>query len=522
MLETLSQGFRTAKNLLSKQAELNERNIDEALREVRVSLLEADVEYNVVKQFLERVKEKALGKQVLTSVKDKSGQRHKLGPAEHFVGICYEELEALMGPVDTSIQLSKPIGTIMMVGLQGSGKTTTTGKLAQYLKKKDLRPLLVAADIYRPAAVQQLKVLGEQLQVPVFADPALLPPQLCQQALVKAKELQCNVVIFDTAGRLAIDDELMRELESIKALTKPDNIFLVVDAMIGQDAVRTAAEFNRRLSIDGFILTKLDGDARGGSALSIKEVTGKPIKFLGMGEKLGNLEEFRPQGLASRILGMGDIVSLVKDFEEHVDQDKAEQDAMRMLKGKFTLQDFLEQLSVIKKMGSFQSVIDKMPGMSEMLPAGKTVDDREFVKFESIVHSMTPKERVYPELVEKQRSRKKRIALGCGRKESDVDSLLKRFGMMKTMFQAIGTQPGLLGRLPGFKQLGQMANMAKAMKGAQGMGFGAGGPMGMMPPGFGQPMRAATSAGAGAINNKDKKDKRKQQKMARKKNKKKK
>ncbi len=507
MFETLSKGFRTARQTLSGQAELNEHNIDNALREVRVSLLEADVEYNVVTRFLDRVKTKALGKQVATMLKDKTGQRLYVKPAEHFVGICYEELEALMGPVDTSIKLSKPIGTIMMVGLQGTGKTTTAGKLAQYLLKKQLKPMLVAADIYRPAAVLQLKVLGDSLQIPVFADPSLLPPQLCAQALIKAKEWQCNVVIFDTAGRLAIDDELMHELEEIKRLTKPDNVFLVVDAMVGQDAVRAAAEFNKRLDVDGFILTKLDGDARGGAALSIKEITNKPIKFLGMGEKLANLEEFRPQGLASRILGMGDIVSLVQDFEEHVSEEKAEQDAKRMLKGQFTLQDFLDQLSLLKKMGPLQSIMEKMPGMSEMLPQGG-VNEREFVKLESIVQSMTAEERVRPELIERQKKRRKRIAQGSGRKEAEVDALLNKFSMMRTLLQTLGKRPGLLGQLPGFKQLGQMANMAKDFGGLLGNTQGS----------FLSAPRAVTSANFKS--SKDKKDKRKREKTARKKNKK--
>jgi signal recognition particle subunit SRP54 len=516
MLETVTKGFRNAKLLLQGKAELSESNIESALAEVRSSLLEADVEFGVVKTFLARVKEQAIGKEVAL----RSSGAKKISAADHFIGICSQELERLMGPVDTAIKLSQPIGTIMMVGLQGSGKTTTTGKLALFLQKKKWRPLLVAADIYRPAAVEQLKVLGKSLGVPVYSEEGVAPPELCKRALQKAKEHQCNVVIFDTAGRLAIDETLMQELEAIKTNVKPDSIYLVVDAMIGQDAVRTAAEFNRRLSIDGFILTKLDGDARGGAALSIKEVTGKPIKFLGMGEKLQNLEEFRPQGLASRILGMGDIVSLVKDFEEHVDHEKAEKDAARMLKGQFTLTDFIEQLAVIKKMGPLQDLMAKMPGMSEMIPPGTQVDDRELVKIEAMVHSMTLAERRRPDLIEKQKNRRKRIALGSGRKEAEVDSLLKRFAMMKQMFSMIGTNPGLLGRLPGFKQIGQMAKLSKAMGGG-GMGlppgFGAG-----MPAGFGHApsfgMSAASAGGARAT--KDKKDKRKREKAARKKNKK--
>ena len=511
MLEIVSKGFRTARNLLSGQAELSEINIDNALKEVRTALLEADAGFHVVNQFLARVKTKALGKQVVTHTTDQSGLRIKIKPAEHFIKICYEELEALMGPQDSSIKLSKPVGTIMMVGLQGTGKTTTTGKLAQYLLNKQLKPLLVAADIYRPAAVDQLKVLGESLNIPVFADPKLTPPQLCFNALAKAKELNRNVVIFDTAGRLSIDDKLMAELEEIKQLTKPDNIFLVVDAMSGQDAVNSASEFNRRLNIDGFILTKLDGDARGGAALSIKEVTGKPVKFLGTGEKLNQLEEFRPQGLASRILDMGDIVSLVQDFETHVDKNKAEKDAKRMLQGQFTLQDFLEQMSVIKKMGSLQSIAEKMPGMAGMIPKNNNANEQEFIKFESIVQSMTFKERKFPELFSKQKNRKKRVARGSGRKETDVDSLLKRFDMMRSMFKTIGNKPGLLGKLPGFKQLGQMTNLSGGLNNLGGMGGG------MLPDSMGGSFTASATP---PRNIKQKKDKRKREKMARKKNKK--
>jgi len=522
MLETVTKGFRAAKHLLQGKAELSEANIESALAEVRTSLLEADVEFSVVRTFLSRVKEQAIGKEV--AIRSGGSKPLKISVADHFIGICAQELENLMGPVDTSIKLSQPIGTIMMVGLQGSGKTTTTGKLAHFLQKKKWRPLLVAADIYRPAAVEQLKVLGQQLGVPVYSEPGVAPPELCKRAIQKAKEHQCNVVIFDTAGRLAIDEPLMQELEAIKSNVNPDSIFLVVDAMIGQDAVKTAAEFNRRLSIDGFILTKLDGDARGGAALSIKEVTGKPIKFLGMGEKLQNLEEFRPQGLASRILGMGDVVSLVKDFEEHVDAEKAEKDAERMLKGQFTLTDFVDQLSVIKKMGPLQDVMQKLPGMGDMMPPGAKIDDRELIKIEAMVHSMTKEERRRPDLVEKQKTRRKRIALGSGRKEAEVDSLLKRFGMMKQMFSMIGTNPGLLGRLPGFRQMGQMAQLSKAMGGMpQGMPQGG---FGMPAGGFGMPA-GFPGMGMSPIqttqrSNKDKKDKRKREKAARKKNKKKK
>jgi len=539
MLETVSKGFRNARNYLAGQAELTESNTDEALREVRLSLLEADVELGVVKSFLARVKEQTVGHTVAVEGTDKKGKKVKLGPAEHFIKSCYEELVALMGPVDSSLRLSKPVGTIMMVGLQGTGKTTTTGKLAAMLKKQKHRPLLVGADIYRPAAVEQLRTLAERLDVRFYHEEGVPPPDLCKNAMQKAKEWQCDVVLFDTAGRLSINDELMVELEQVKALTKPDNVILVVDAMMGQDAVRTAVEFDRRLSIDGFIMTKLDGDARGGAALSIKQIVGKPIKFHGMGEQMDKLVEFHPEGLASRILGMGDVVGLVKQFEEVVDKDKAEKDAMRMMQGRFTLDDFLEQLKMVKKMGSVSSLIEKIPGMAE-LTGGQKVDDREFVKLEAIVQSMTPDERKRPEIIQQTKNRKKRIAKGSGRTEKEVEDLIQRFNMMKQMMQMIGMQPGLLGRMPGFAN---MAKMAKGfggggMPGLPGMGgmggmpnlgdmsalFGGVNPFGPQgqkplapPPGY----YATTRAGAGGGRAEAaKKDKRKAEKQARKKNRK--
>jgi signal recognition particle subunit SRP54 len=524
MLETVSKGFRSARNYLQGHAELTEANTAEALREVRTALLEADVEFGVVKGFLARVKEKTVGDTKTVAGRDKDGKKLKVGPAEHFIKTCYEELEALMGPVDSTIKLSKPIGTIMMVGLQGTGKTTTTGKLASYLKQKNHRPMLVAGDIYRPAAIDQLQVIGKQLDVPVYTEAGVAPPELCRRAEQKAKEWQCDVILFDTAGRLSIDDTLMEELESIKGLTKPDNVFLVVDAMMGQDAVRTALEFDKRLSIDGFIMTKLDGDARGGAALSIKEITGQPIKFLGMGEQMDKLEEFRPDGLASRILGMGDVVSLVEDFEKHVDQDQAEADAKRMLQGKFTLQDFLDQLKTLKKMGSVSSLLEKIPGMGDMIPEGQSIDDREFVKLEAMVQSMTPKERKTPNLVEGNKSRQNRIAKGSGRTIKEVLDLLQRFNMMKQMMQMIGMQPNLMGRMPGMGNMAKMGQLAQGMKGMPGdmsgmfggmNPFGAQGGRPIAPP-SGYYATTRTGAGTGKAT-KVRKKKRKAEKKARKK-----
>jgi signal recognition particle subunit SRP54 len=481
MLDTVAKGFKSARNRLRGRAEITEEVVEEALRDIRVALLEADVEFGVVKQFVADVRQKAIGEVVQTKVEDAKGRALRATPADHFVKICHDQLEALMGPVDTSLKF-KPKGTtgMMMVGLQGSGKTTTAAKLANKLIKEGKKPLLVAADVYRPAAVDQLKVLGEKLGVPVYHDPAAKPPQMCKRAFEEAQRLHRDVVIMDTAGRLAIDEDMMRELEEIKASTQPENILLVADAMIGQDAVKTAAEFDRRLSIDGFILTKLDGDARGGAALSIKQVTGKPIKFLGMGETLDKLEEFRPEGLAGRILGFGDIVGLMKDFEGVVDEKKAEEDAEKILSGNFTLQDFVDQIRLVKKMGSLNDLLEKFPLFGE-LPEGITFDDKELTKIEAMVDSMTPAERKRPDILDD--SRVNRVAKGSGRKEKDVKELLVKYRAMRGMMKQIGSAEGLLSRLPGFRQLAQLRQM-KGMDltdifGAPG---GNGGAMPMMEP----------------------------------------
>jgi signal recognition particle subunit SRP54 len=363
-----------------------------------------------------------------------------------------------MGPVDTSLRFAdrgRPTG-VMMIGLQGSGKTTTAGKIANKLLKEGKKPLLVAADVYRPAAVDQLKVLGEQLGVPVFHEPGVTPPVMCRHAFEAAQRDHQSVVIYDTAGRLAIDEPLMAELEQIKAGVAPENILLVADAMIGQDAVKTATEFDRRLAIDGFILTKLDGDARGGAALSIKEVTGKPIKFLGMGETLDKLEEFRPEGLASRILGFGDIVGLVKDFEEHVDEETAEADAQKILSGEFTLEDFVNQIRLVRKMGPLGELMEKFPLFGE-LPENFQFDDSALTRIVAMVDSMTQAERQRPDSITDARIR--RIARGAGRTEKDVRDLLKQYNGMRGVMKQIGSAPGLLARLPGVKQLMQLRKM---------------------------------------------------------------
>ncbi|MBK6847817.1 MAG: signal recognition particle protein [Proteobacteria bacterium] len=474
MLETLSKGFRTAREQLAGVTELSESNIEEALRQVRLSLLEADVEFKVTKNFLERVKDKALGETVKLRARAQ-GRKLKVSPSQHFVKICQDELAALMGPADPSLNFAKKGPTcIMMVGLQGSGKTTTTAKLARYLEKKRRKPMLVAADVYRPAAVEQLKVLGERLALPVHAEPGGDPPTICEHAMQEAHRRGRDVVLLDTAGRLAIDEPLMQELEEIKLRCRPANIFLVVDAMMGQDAVRTAQVFHQRLTLSGVILTKLDGDARGGAALSIKAVTGAPIKFLGIGESLDKLEEFRPEGLASRILGMGDVVGLMRDFEGVVDAEQAEREAMEMLRGKFDMSDFLKQIKTIKKMGSLADLFDKMPFFPNGLPEGLVLDDRELPKIEAVIHSMTEQERRHPELFLVQTrerpgsppelqfngGRVKRVARGAGRTEREVHELLEKFSMMKQMMLEMGSNLGLIGKIPGLKQLAQLKQMA--------------------------------------------------------------
>jgi signal recognition particle subunit SRP54 len=458
MLETITKGFKTARNRLRGQVELTPANIDEALRDVRVALLEGDVDLNVVRRFVAQVQEKALGEVVALSAQNARGRKIVTEPGDHFIKICHDQLEALMGPVDTSLRQAKgkPTG-VMVVGLQGSGKTTTAAKLAGYLKKTDgKRPMLVAADIYRPAAVEQLQVLGKKLGIPVFNEPGVAPPEMCLHALAEAAKQKNDLIIFDTAGRLAIDEQMMAELEQVKAAVQPENILLVCDAMIGQDAVRTAAEFNRRLELDGFILTKLDGDARGGAALSIKEITGKPIKFVGMGEGLDKLEEFRPDGLASRILGFGDIVGLMKDFEDVVDEDKAEEDAKKILSGNFNLGDFVEQIKLVKKMGPVSELMERFPLFGDM-PEGFSFDDRALDRIQAIVGSMTEAERQDPDIITP--ARVKRIALGSGRKEQDVHGLLAQYKQMRQVMKQIGSAPGLLARLPGFRNIAQLRQL---------------------------------------------------------------
>jgi signal recognition particle subunit SRP54 len=449
MLETLTQGFTAARERLSGVRELAEDNVAEALRDVRVSLLEADVDLSVVRDFLERVKERALGAKVDTRIRDAAGNLVRVTPGQHFVKACHDELVALMGPVDTSLARTRGVTSIMLVGLQGVGKTTVAGKLARHLQKSGRRPLLVAADVYRPAAVKQLQMLGGQLDIPVHAGAdGDAPAAICRAAAERARASGLDAIVYDTAGRLAINDELMVELEEITAATGPANTLLVCDALMGRDAVTVAKGFSERLALDGLVMTKLDGDARGGAALAVKAVTGVPIKFLGTGETLDRLEEFRPEGIASRILGMGDIVGLVKDFEEHVDEREAERDAARLLKGQFGLDDLLKQLKMVQRLGPLREVIAKVPMMGSL---ADQVEESQIVRVESLIRSMTPDERQRPELIDKSRAR--RIARGSGRRSSDVRELVSRFEQMREMMSGLGAPGGILSRIPGMGRL---------------------------------------------------------------------
>jgi signal recognition particle subunit SRP54 len=522
VFEALTKGFREAQNRLAGLTELNQKNVQAALKEVRLSLLEADVELGVVKRFLATVEEKALGQTVQTRVRH-GGETHKVSAGDQFVRICHDELVAMMDHQGEPVVFaaSGPTG-VMMVGLQGSGKTTTTAKLARWFEKQGKSPLLVAADMQRPAAVEQLKVLGEQLSLPVFNIEGGTPLAICEAARQEAKKQNRDVIIYDTAGRLAIDEALMDELSAIKSAVEPQNIFLVIDAMIGQDSVKTARGFNDKLGVTGVILTKLDGDARGGAALSVKEVTGAPLVFVGMGETTDKLEPFRAEGMASRVLGMGDVVGLMQDFEDVVDQKKAEADAARMMQGQFTLEDFLNQVRTIQKMGSLKDLMEKIPGLGGMMPPGAAanLDDNELVRIEAMIQSMTRQERDDPNVLVREPSRVQRIAKGSAQPPEGVGELVQRFLFMRQMMSGMGQDPGLLGKIPGMGGLNMARNMRRAMKSGKfqdamqnmgGMGGlpGMGGMPGMGFPGMGMPGMADAGASKMRVLSKGEKNARK-------------
>ena len=426
MFESLADRLSSVFKRLRGHGKLSEQNISEALKEVRLALLEADVNFKVVKDFVERIRNRAIGQEVMES----------LTPAQQVVKIVQEELISLMGETSSALNLSfRPPVPVMLVGLQGSGKTTTVGKLAKFLKDKGRHPFLVPADVRRPAAIDQLKKLGEQISVPVFnPNPQESPLKICQEALSWADQENGDVLLIDTAGRLHIDEALMKELEEIKRALNPREILLVADAMTGQDAVNVAKRFNELLDIHGVILTKLDGDARGGAALSIKAVTGKPIKFIGMGEKLDALEVFHPDRMASRILGMGDVLSLIEKAQETIDTKKAQELQKKILKDSFTLEDFRDQLQQIKKMGSVEQILSMIPGMGRLkLPKDLQGSEQELVKVEAIINSMTKEERRVPGII--NGSRRLRIARGSGTTVQDVNQLLKQYLQTKKMIR---------------------------------------------------------------------------------------
>ncbi|HZU00908.1 MAG TPA: signal recognition particle protein [Ktedonobacteraceae bacterium] len=437
MFESLSKRLEGIFTSLSGQGKITEEDVNVALKEVRMALLEADVNLKVVRQFVERVKQKAIGANVMGS----------LSPAQQVLSIVHDELIEVLGGSDSRNKLDlggTPPNVVMLVGLQGSGKTTTAAKLANYLRKQGQRPLMVAADMYRPAAVNQLKTLGKQLNIPVYSEPmGANPVDICVHSLNFAREQACNVVILDTAGRLNIDERMMQEVTNIRTRLQPREVLLVADAMTGQEAVRVADDFNKAVSLTGMILTKMDGDARGGAALSIRSVTGVPIKFMGLGEKTDALEPFYPDRLASRILGMGDVLSLIEKAQETIDQEEALKTQAKLKQGKFDLEDFLNAMRQLKRMGPLRQVMEMLPGMNKLtqMPEMEEALEGDSLKYiEAIILSMTREERRSPEII--NGSRRKRIALGSGTSVQEVNQLLDQFGEMRTMIRQISTGKG--------------------------------------------------------------------------------
>ena len=444
--DSLSEKLQDAFKSLKGKGKITEEDVNLALRQVRTALLEADVNFMVAKDFVKSIKEKALGEEVFGS----------LNPAQTVIKIVNDELTALLGGTQSRIMISsKPPTIIMLVGLQGAGKTTTAGKLAVYLRKQGKHPMLVAADVYRPAAITQLQVVGKQIDIPVFADetPGANPVDIARRAVEQSTHMLKDVVIIDTAGRLAIDEVLMDELSNIKAAVRPHEILLVVDSMIGQDAVTTAQTFNEKLGVDGVILTKLDGDARGGAALSIKAVTGLPIKFTGVSEKMDAFDVFYPDRMASRILDLGDFKTLIENVQGAIDEEEAREMAQKMAKNNFTLDDFLKQMNQVRKLGPLQNIIGMLPGMGQVKDQLKDLDlnSKEVRRIEAIIKSMTTAERENPSIL--NGSRRKRIAMGSGTQVQDVNRLLKQFEEARKMMKRLQGLRGGKGGFPGMPKL---------------------------------------------------------------------
>ena len=446
MFENLSDRLERSFKILKGEGKITEINVAETLKDVRKALLDADVNYKVAKTFTDTVKQKALGQNVLTAVK----------PSQLMVKIVHDELATLMGGETAELNLTQKPSIILMSGLQGSGKTTFSGKLARMLKtKKNRRPLLVACDVYRPAAIEQLRVLSEQIGVPMYSEPDSKDPvSIAQHAIAEAKAKSYDLVIVDTAGRVAVDEEMMNEIAAIKEGIQPDEILFVVDSMTGQDAVNTAKEFNDRLDFTGVVLTKLDGDTRGGAALSIRTVVNKPIKFVGTGEKLEAIDQFHPERMADRILGMGDIVSLVERAQEQYDEAEAKRLQKKIQKNQFDFNDFMGQIAQIKKMGNLKDLAAMIPGVGKALK-DIDIDDNAFKSIEAIIHSMTPQERTHPELLNS--SRRQRIAKGSGTDIQEVNRLIKQFDQMRKMMKTVTS--------------GKIPQMAQMMRGGGGRRF---------------------------------------------------
>ena len=454
MFDSLSERLERSFKILKGEGKITEINIAEALKDVRRALIEADVNYKVAKGFIDTVKEKALGQNVLISVK----------PKEMIIKIVHDELAQLMGGETAELNLKSRPSVILMAGLNGAGKTTLSGKLALHLKtKKHRNPLLVACDVYRPAAVEQLHVLAEQIEVPIYMNLVSKDPvQIAREGILEAKSKGYDTVIVDTAGRLAIDEELMQEIAAIKEACQPDETLFVVDAMTGQDAVNTAKEFNDRLDYDGVVLTKLDGDTRGGAAISIRTVVNKPIKFVGTGEKMEALDQFHPSRMADRILGMGDIISLVERAQQQFDEKEARKLQEKIQKNKFDFEDFYNQIQQIKKMGNIKDLASMIPGVGKAIK-DVDIDDNAFKSIEAIIQSMTPKERRNPELLMRQATRKTRIAKGSGTNIQDVNRLIKQFDQMRKMMKMMtgGNMKNMMSQMKQMQQMQQMQGLRR-------------------------------------------------------------